>query len=200
VIGVSQSIVDRHGRFFPDAITQVIRHPLRHSATNRDPKTPPEVIGYLGRLEHEKGVDLILSAAAEYGLRIRIAGSGRARERVEDAARAGLVEYVGVVRGRAKAHFLESCDAGVVPSAWLEPGGPPYTVLEWLAARRAVLVTPVGGLREAAGRYNGILAFTPTAAGLAAALAHVTAPAEVRDDSDVERWLDEHEQVYDASR
>jgi glycosyltransferase involved in cell wall biosynthesis len=181
-------------------MTHVIRHPLRRSATTRDPKTPPEVIGYLGRLEHEKGVNLLLSAAADYGLRIRIAGFGRARGRVEEAARAGLVEYVGVVHGRAKAHFLDSCDAGVVPSAWLEPGGPPYSVLEWLGARRAVLVTPVGGLREAVARYSGVVAFTPTAAGLAAALADVTAPPEVGDDSDVERWLDEHEQVYGAKR
>jgi glycosyltransferase involved in cell wall biosynthesis len=195
VIGVSDAIVKRHTPFFPSTPSHVIRHPLRHSAARTQPQVPPEVLGYIGRLEPEKGVDLLLEAAA-HGARIRIAGTGRAHERVKAAARSGAVDYVGPVYGSAKTAFLESCDAGVVPSTWPEPGGPPYTVLDWLGARRPVLVTPVGGLAEAVERYRGVVAFEPSAKALVAAARGVVAPAEVADDSDVERWLAEHETVY----
>jgi glycosyltransferase involved in cell wall biosynthesis len=199
VIGVSQAVLDRHAHAFAGTESSVIRHPLVPGAQTPAPAIPPRTLGYLGRLEREKGIDFLLAAAKD-GLRIRIAGSGRERRRVENAGREGLVDYVGVVHGAEKAAFLAGCDAGIVPSTWLEPGGPPYTVLEWLGAGRPVLVSPIGGLREAADDYAGVVAFDPTTAGLTTALTAAVPPPPVVDRSDFERWLDEHEAVYAAAR
>jgi hypothetical protein len=96
----------------------------------------------------------------------------------------------------------------VVPSLWEEPSGPPYVVCEWLAAGRPVLTTRRGGLDEAT-RLDGVLAFDASRAGILEAVERLRDPDEWRrvlgtvpvvdDDTDVNRWLDEHEAVYAAA-
>jgi glycosyltransferase involved in cell wall biosynthesis len=121
------------------------------------------------------------------------------------------VAYAGRVSGTDKTDFLAACDVGVVPSLWQEPSGPPYVVNDWLAARRPVLVTRLGGLAEAAA-LPGVQAFEPaTADGLVAAVgalrddpaafgALADAVPVVADDADVRRWLDEHEAAFEEAR
>ena len=144
-----------------------------------------------------------LPAFAELGLELRIAGEGPLRGAVE---RAG-VAYAGSVEGRAKLDFFAAADIGLVPSLWAEPSGPPYVVLEWLAARRPVLTTRNGGLAESA-TAPGVASFDGTVQGLTGTLADLADPGawreltaavpDVSSDADVDRWLDEHESVYGA--
>jgi glycosyltransferase involved in cell wall biosynthesis len=197
LVGVSTHVVDLHRHLLPDAATHVVRHPFEATTASAS-RNPPQSLGYLGRLEREKGVELLLEAAhvlQARGVTVRIAGDGSLRPRLDGAP----IEYAGVVRGDELRRFLESCDVGVVPSLWLEPGGPPYSLLEWLAAGRPVLASMRGGLAEVPRLYPGVHGFEPTATSLVAAfesLRDAGPPALPDVRGDHERWLDDHERIY----
>jgi glycosyltransferase involved in cell wall biosynthesis len=208
IIAGSQHLLGAHAGIFAATPSAVIRLPLAPSPAG--PLGPPAALrdlGYLGALTATKGVDLLLAAAPELarsGVRVRIAGDGPLRARVEDAS----VDYAGRLDGPAVAEFTRACDAGIVPSTWEEPGGPPYTVCDWLAARRPVLAARRGGLTEMDG-LGGVTGFEPTSDGIVGAVSALRDPGswdglvaalpEVADDRDLGRWLDEHEAVYRAA-
>jgi glycosyltransferase involved in cell wall biosynthesis len=211
VIGVSRHVLARHADVFTHARLEVIRHPFAtpsRPAARRSPQLG--TIGYIGALEREKGIVELLDAARELarmGIQIRIAGSGRMRARVEEAAaRRPTLDYVGHVEGVEKDAFLAACDAGIVPSIWEEPGGPPYTVLEWLAAGKPVLLSRRGGLVEC--ELKGAIWIEPTPERIAAAARRLRAPDTWRiaqkrvsppTATETDRWLDEHERIYDEA-
>jgi glycosyltransferase involved in cell wall biosynthesis len=197
-----------HADLFPAAERTVVRLPL--VALPGGPGARPaalRTLGYLGALTEAKGVRVLLEAASglrEAGVALRIAGEGPLRPEVEAAG----VDYAGRLEGADVDTFLLGCDAGVVPSTWDEPSGPPYTVCEWLASGRPVLTSRRGGLAEAEA-MGGVIGFEPTPAALLDAVAAlredaweraVDAVPEVVDDRDVERWLDEYEAIYAALR
>ena len=133
------------------------------------------MLGYIGTLDRVKGVHLLLAALprlASLGFSLRLAGDGRLREEVAAAgqAHAGL-RWDGHLTGEAKRRFLEDCDVGLIPSVWAEPGGPTFTMVEWLAARRPVLVSDRGGLGEVAGMYPGSEAVAPDVNAIVQAVA-----------------------------
>jgi glycosyltransferase involved in cell wall biosynthesis len=216
VIGVSRFVLAKHAVLFSEAQCHVVRHPVESRAGK--PRTPPRerlaTIGYIGSLSRPKGVRLLLEALpslAELGVRLRIAGDGRMRDEVEAAAAAGpTLHYDGPIAGEQKDAFFEECDLGVVPSVWDEPGGPPYTVLEWLAAGRPVLVSSRGGLGEVGELSRGALTLTPTREGIVEAVRNLRSPNRWRDavarvapqpdgDADQERWIGDHERIYQAA-
>jgi glycosyltransferase involved in cell wall biosynthesis len=196
VHGPSEHILRRHEALFDGSETRVIRHPAdqRPGRELRPPAAEPRTLGFIGALDRTKGVDVLLEAAPplrERGIDLRIAGDGRLRSEVEAAP----VTYVGRVSGAAKDDFLESCDAGLVPSVWEEPAGPPFAVLEWLAAGRPVIASRRGGLAESAD-LPGVRTVEPTAAGLLEALDEpLNAPEPVAGNGARERWLDEHAEL-----
>src|ERR671924_254661 len=112
VVAVSDYLRRRHEGLFPDARFHLLRIPITplDGAPLAPPRVPPQTIGYLGALDRVKGIEVLLAAAR--------------RE----------VRYAGRVQGEAKRSFLESTDLAILPSTWEEPGGPPYSVAEWLAA------------------------------------------------------------------
>ena len=132
----------------PARVIRLPRAPLPGGAPP-PPAARPAVLGYLGALTEAKGVAMLLESLpriTSLGFELRIAGDGPLRGEVERAN----VRYEGSVDGDAKRSFLGAADVGLVPSLWAEPSGPPYVVLEWLAAGRPVLATRHGGLAEAA--------------------------------------------------
>lgn len=201
LIGVSSHIVGLHRRLLPNADAHVVRHPLEPEATPA-PQWPPRTLGYIGRLEREKGLGLLVDAAPALqaeGVSVRVAGDGSLRPDVQRSS----IDYVGVVHGDDKRRFLESCDAGVVPSLWLEPGGPPYSLLEWLGAGRPVLVSRRGGLAETPELFSAVEGFEPGAETLIAAVRELRAAVPVDPPhpvADRERWLVEHERIYGRAR
>ncbi len=107
----------------------------------------PFQVGFVGRLTHEKGIDLFL-AAARAGLRgpggaWTVAGDGPLRRMVEDAAAVGGVKYLGEVQDVVP--VLAACHCLAVPS---RSEGLGLVALEAMAIGRPVLVADVGGLRE----------------------------------------------------
>jgi glycosyltransferase involved in cell wall biosynthesis len=187
VIGCSQYVLDVHAHLFPAAELHVLRNPVELPSTSnvRPPREEPSVLGYIGTLDRVKGVHLLLAALpslASLGFSLRLAGDGRLREEVAAAGRAHAgLRWDGHLTGEAKRRFLEDCDVGLIPSVWAEPGGPTFTMVEWLAARRPVLVSDRGGLGEVVGVYPGSEAVEPDVNAI------VQAVAALRD---TRRWRD----------
>lgn len=212
VIAGSEHLHGVHRGFFPSARASVIRLPLVPLDDAVPPPAPrPGTVGYIGGLAAIKGVGALLRAAPALrglGVTLRLAGDGPLRPAVEAAAARGELTYDGFVDGRAKAAFTAGCDAGIVPSHWDEPSGPPYVVCEWLAAGRPVLASARGGMAEAIGKLGGVLPVDPSPAGIAAAVARLGDEQAWRDAvaaipaaaaGDLERWLDEHMSLYEAA-
>src|ERR671922_50633 len=153
--------------------------------------------------------EAVAATLSDVGYTVQIAGAGRLRGLVEAAAARGEVRYVGRVQGEAKHRFLESTDLAILPSIWEEPGAPPYSVAEWLAARRPILVSNRGGLGELRSCFFGVVTAEPSPEGLVAAARRLAEPSVwdelVRsipppDDAAVAKWLDQHEAVYELAR
>jgi glycosyltransferase involved in cell wall biosynthesis len=212
LVGVSQYVLDVHAELFPAAEPHLIRHPLGTDEAAVPPAGErPSTLGYIGSLERIKGVHLLLEAAprlAELGVRLRFAGRGRLEDEIARACGANVV-WEGGVSGEAKRRFMAECDLGVVPSVWAEPGGPTFTMVEWLAARRPVLVSTRGGLGEVAGTYGGTVPLEPSAGSIVESLEALLEPGRWSDivatvrtvdsDLEVERWVDRHVEVYRAA-
>src|SRR5712691_222747 len=212
VTGVSQHVLDLHARLFPRAEFHLIRHATVASSPGdvRAPRARPTVLGYIGYLDPIKGVHLLLEAAPRLeslGFSLRIAGEGRLRDEVGRAAeQSANVEWDGVVQGEQKRRFFEACDLGLVPSVWVEPGGPTFTMVEWLGAGRPVLVSNRGGLGEVAGVYPGSIPVEPTVDSIVESVAELREPerwnelvAAVRpvdSELDAEEWAQRHEALY----
>jgi glycosyltransferase involved in cell wall biosynthesis len=211
VIGVSQYVLDRHAGFFPRARLErigLLAFPPDRSLS--PPGAKLSTLGYIGALEHTKGIRPLLEAAptlARRGCALLIAGDGRLRSEVEAAAaREPNVVYEGPVAAAAKDRFLERADAGILPSVWHEPGGPTMVALEWLSAGRPLLMSARGGMGEVLPELDGAIAVEPTARAIAAAVERLSAPETwrravdgvrpPRGEPDLEEWLDAHERTY----
>ena len=186
VIGCSQYVVDRHAQFFPGVPFHVLRNPIEVEGNGEvaPPRAKAAVLGYIGTIDRMKGVHLLLEAAPRLralGLRLRLAGDGRLRDEVAAAAANGDVEWAGRVLGDEKKRFFADCDLGIVPSVWAEPGGPTFTMAEWLAAGRPVLVSARGGLGEVAGVYPGSIPVEPSVEAIVEGVASVTEEARWRE-------------------
>jgi glycosyltransferase involved in cell wall biosynthesis len=108
----------------------------------------------VGRLEHQKGLDILIEAAS--ALRevtndfcINIVGNGSLREDLARQIAAGsldvYVQLLGSVSGEELVRQYASSDAFVLPSRW---EGMPLTLLEAWAAGLPVIVTEVGGITQ----------------------------------------------------
>jgi glycosyltransferase involved in cell wall biosynthesis len=114
--------------------------------------TEPALL-YVGRLDHVKGVDILLKAMPEIlkkapAATLRIVGDGPDRARLEAlAVELGITRAVIFV-GWQNDVFSELAKARVVvvPSIW--PENLPTVVIEALAAGRPVVGTRVGGIPE----------------------------------------------------
>ncbi len=108
---------------------------------------------YLGRISPEKGVDLVVDAAAiNDSVRLKVTGrtdDDYAKSVVGKAAAAGLgdrVEFVGFVKGEAKELLIDRAACVLCPSTWYE--NMPNTVLEAYAHGKPVIVFDIGCMPE----------------------------------------------------
>lgn len=113
------------------------------------------VLLFVGRLERQKGADVLLDALARLAerqplatsLRVLIVGEGPQRRELEGRAAASQVaDVVRFVGRQADVYsWLAAADGLVLPSRW---EGMANVVLEAFAARRPVIVTDVEGMAE----------------------------------------------------
>ena len=134
---------------------------LPHPTLPQRPADEPRFL-FLGRLDREKGVDLLLEAFARMPTpgSLHLAGVGPCRDALEALVRdLGLgdrVHFLGWLDREAIAQELALAWALVVPSLWAEPLG--MVAQEAIAAGVPVIASASGGLAEIVGEgRHGLL-------------------------------------------
>jgi teichuronic acid biosynthesis glycosyltransferase TuaC len=124
--------------------TEEERFAARAELALAPPGQGPLILAFVGRLVHDKGVDLLLDALPE-GVTALIAGDGPERPRLAEhpAVRCGRARLLGPCFGAARRTMLAAADLLVVPS---RRDGSPTVVAEARALGLPVLATSVGGL------------------------------------------------------
>jgi glycosyltransferase involved in cell wall biosynthesis len=120
----------------------------------RKPPSNELVVGFVGRLEHYKGVHVLLEAIAQIPrhlpLRLRVAGSGTEpeylRKLILAAGQDKRIEFLGSISRTEVTDFLCSIDVLAVPSNYMETG--PLVVLEAHAFCVPVMGADLGGISE----------------------------------------------------
>jgi len=110
------------------------------------------VVGAVGQLRPEKAFDVLVEVAGELveqtpGLKVLIAGGGEERDTLEARVRAlGLEDVVLLLGPRDDVpDVLAAVDVAVLCST---REGSPLSVMEYMAARRAIVATDVGGVSD----------------------------------------------------
>lgn len=109
-------------------------------------------IGSVGRLDAEKGLDILIEAVRAlvedgFDASLAVAGTGPLREALEVQAEGLPVTFVGPLNpGRDVAEFLRSVDVFALASTHRE--GRPNAILEALACGLPVVATDIDGIRE----------------------------------------------------
>jgi glycosyltransferase involved in cell wall biosynthesis len=141
-----------------------------------------------GRLVEKKGFEHLVEAAARTGgVEVVIAGEGDLRAGLEQRARAlkAPVHFVGALDRDTMAAALAEADVAVVPSVVDRAGnvdGLPNSLLESLAAGRAVVATRAGGIPDVVtDGVNGLLVPARDEAALAQALRRLIREPQTRE-------------------
>lgn len=113
----------------------------------------PLRIGYLGRIEPNKGMTELLIACQRLkkeGFPFKLVIAGKEQTEGEylpqfDQWLGDSFEYVGLVSGQTKCDFLRSLDAFVLPTYF---EGLPMSLLESMSYGKVPIVTPVGSIPQ----------------------------------------------------
>ncbi len=137
---------------YPAEQVSVVPYFVEPVPASAQPAEEPPVFAFAGRLEREKGMDLLLRAAAQVSedFRLLVAGDGGERKRLEKMARSlGLGEKVvfsGWLDEEALREVYRRIRFLVIPSAWPEPFG--ICGIESLSHEKPVLAFRTGGIPE----------------------------------------------------
>jgi len=147
-----------------------------------------KVILYLGRLAKEKGLLLLLEAAASHQLlaisyQLLIVGDGPQQEelarRAPDLGLDARIKFVGRVSYAETPKYYQAADIFVLPSTAWE--GLPMTIIEAMATGLPVVASRVGGIPESVlDGETGSLVAPGNAEELAAALTNLLVEDELR--------------------
>lgn len=192
IIFVSQLALDTFMSSAPDVDTSrlhMVHNAVRTfpAATEQRPDGDDTVrLLYMGRLAHEKGLHVLLSALElikNINLRLTVLGDGEGPyvmplvRRSRDEGTDRLIDWVGHVADTAP--YVAACDIGVVPTVAPEAFG--LSVAEMMAAGKAVVTTSNGAQREIItdGR-DGLLVPPSDPEALAAALRRLASDSALR--------------------
>ncbi len=187
VIALSDSWRGFLQEFAPRAKVSVVPNSVKlpPAAPARAPE--PGRILFLGRAHRRKGnfdlIDAIAILAPRFpAVRLAMGGDGEIEAVARYAAEKGVgdrLEILGWVGPEQKAEEFARAAVFALPSY---DEGLPMAMLEAMAATKAIVVTPVGGIPEAVtDQVNGLLVAPGDVAALAAALAAVLGDAALRD-------------------
>jgi glycosyltransferase involved in cell wall biosynthesis len=127
-----------------------------------------EYIAYVGRISPEKGIDVLLAAAAQLKLPVKLAGDPKFMPGVVERAPAN-VRFVGKLDRPSTDRFLQNARMLVAPSIWWEAFG--LVAAEAMSRELPVIASRTGGLAEVVDHnINGILVEPNDATALAAAM------------------------------
>jgi glycosyltransferase involved in cell wall biosynthesis len=109
---------------------------------------PGDYFFYFGRLAMEKGVATLIRAAAQAGVKLRVAGTGPEGDALKALAAeaGGDIGFLGFVSGEPLWKWVREARAIVLPSEWYENA--PMSVLEAYASGKPVIGARIGGIPE----------------------------------------------------
>jgi len=126
-----------------------------------DKLSKPYKFVFVGRLDADKGVDILLRAikivqTQNYQFQVTIVGDGAQANQLKALASEldilNSVNFLGKIPNTEVTSKIEDALALVVPSRWQEPAG--YVVLEASSVQTCSIVSKMGGLPEVAGSHN----------------------------------------------
>ena len=174
---VQAGVVPEKIRLIHDGIDP---RPFEFAANTRDMRPERVVVGMAAVFEERKGHRFLLEAARRlkeqgYQIQYRLAGEGSLRKSLEETAtRLGVkddVQFLGFVSDISA--FLSQVDIFVLPSLFEGLG---VSVLEAMAAGKAVIASRVGGLPELViDSVTGLLVAPRDIEGLANAISKLAA-------------------------
>ena len=139
----------REARFEP---AKRLNHLNQRSALNFEPAQRPNLtLGYLGRIEPNKGMTELLEAlkiCKAEGIKFKVIFAGKEQTEGEylpkfEEALGEDFEYCGLVSGETKREFLDSLDVFVMPTYF---EGLPMSLLETMSYGAVPVVTKVGSI------------------------------------------------------
>jgi glycosyltransferase involved in cell wall biosynthesis len=187
VITLSESWADFVQAFAPASHVAVVPNSVPLPALADPSLAQPQRVLYLGRLEAAKGVFELLAAGAQLAprfplLRLVFGGEGDVQALRRRAFELGLgerIELPGWLGAQERDAELAKAGLFCLPS---HAEGLPMSMLEAMAARKAVVVTTVGAIPEAVrDGDNGLLVPPRDERALAGALAQVMGDAALRE-------------------
>lgn len=115
-------------------------------AASHEPQAIGQYVAFSGRMRPEKGVDVLLDAAARLPhVPLRLAGDGPALDTLTAAAPSNAT-FMNRLGAAEMATFYQGSRFLVVPSKWFE--GCPLVVSEAMSHRLPVIASRIGGLPE----------------------------------------------------
>ena len=167
VIGISQFILNEHlkeGYFSKTKLKKIIGNAYTSPTSTLANRSSSEdyKVGYIGRIEQAKGIEVLLKAFSELenpNLKLLVAGSGNLQylQYLQKKYKDTRVQYLGHVEPGA---FYVDIDLLVVPSLWNEPFG--RVVIEALSYGLIVVASNRGGISEIIEKSNKGFIFDPT--------------------------------------
>ncbi len=118
---------------------------------------PGDYFFYFGRLTKQKGVETLIRAVADSGLRLLLAGTGPDEAYLKSLVPAGTdrIEFLGYCTGDRLKQLIREARAVVLPSTWYENA--PISVLEAYASGKPVIGAAIGGIPEMVRSETGLL-------------------------------------------
>lgn len=133
------------GRRITTVLNGLADAPLVPEPVARD--TPRKRILFIGRLDRQKGIDVLFEAVMglEQSVEVRVLGSAVVGDQTIDASALPHVSLLGWADQTRARQELEWADVVVIPSRWEGFG---LVAIEAMRASRAVIASAVGGLPE----------------------------------------------------
>lgn len=111
---------------------------------DENPRSRAGLVTYIGRLEPQKGVELLIDAVSRVpNVKLRIVGDGSLRTELEARASELPVEFTGTMPNEHLPALLAETELFVLPSLY---EGTPKALLEAMSCGKAVLVTRARGM------------------------------------------------------
>lgn len=187
VIALSESWATFLSIYAPAATILVIPNSVRVRKLSSKSVQEAGRILFLGHVENQKGIFELVTALSLLKdslphIRLVICGDGNldlARKQADELGVGSNIEFLGWVDADQKAEELARASVFTLPSY---NEGLPMAMLEAMAARRAIIVTPVGGIPEVVkDRENGLLVPPRNAQALAQALKEILEDSSLRE-------------------